>query len=76
MADPRFRKYRHYLALWLEHVKDQWAEGEISSEIENACAYGKAQLLKDQVALEYDDIRNFFIETGAITETDKDESED
>ena len=70
--DPRFRKYKHYLELWREHIKDQWAEGEISGEIENACAFGKAQLLKDQVSLNYADIREFFVSTGKIKEKAED----
>ena len=71
-ADPRFRKYRHYLALWHEHIKDQWAEGGISGEVENACAYGKAQLLKDQTELDYDDIREFFITAELMKEKEED----
>ena len=76
MADPRFRKYREYQRLWLEYIKDQWADGQISGEIENADASGKCQLLKDMVALDYEAIREFFIEAGHIKEKEEDESED
>lgn len=65
-ADPRFRKYRHYLVLWLEFVKDQWADGQILGEIANADASGKCQLLKDQIAMDYEDIKDFLIEAGYI----------
>ena len=47
-------------------------EGEISSERENACNYGKAQLLKDQVAMDYEDIHGFFIESGLMKEKEED----
>ena len=75
-ANPVFRKYREFQRLWLEFIKDQWADGQITGELENADAAGKCQLLKDQVALDYDDIRKFFIEAGHIKETASDENTD
>ena len=65
---PEFRAYREYQRLFLEFIKDQWADGQISGELANADAAGKCQLLKDQVALDYEDIRTFFIESGHIKE--------
>lgn len=72
---PGFRKYRAYQGLFLEYLKDQWADGLIAGEVENAEASGKAQLLKDMVALDYDDIRKFFIEAGHIKETQENGSD-
>jgi hypothetical protein len=69
---PEFRKYQHYQALWLEYLKDQWAEGAISDQLELASASGKAQLLKDMVGLDYDDVYSFFVNAGHIKETEED----
>ena len=76
VADPRFRKYRHYLGLWLEHIKNSWAEGQIVGELENSCAFGKAQLLKDQTDMSYEDIRAFFITAELIKEKEEDGNSD
>ena len=70
VADPRFHKYRDYLKLWLEHIKDKWADGEIQGDLANADAAGKTQFLKDQIELDYDDIRSFFVETGSMKDGD------
>ena len=67
-ADPRFKKYQEYQRLWLEYIKDQWADGMISGELANADASGKCQMLKDMVELNYEAIRSFFIEAGHIKE--------
>jgi hypothetical protein len=75
-ADPRFSKYREYQRLFLEFIKDQWADGNFLEELENAEASGKAQLLRDMVALDYDDIRKFFIEAGHIKETNSEQDID
>ena len=66
VADPRFSKYRDYLKLWLEHIKDKWANGEIQGELENADAAGKTQFLKDQIDLKYEDMSQFYIAIGRI----------
>jgi hypothetical protein len=71
-----FSKYREYQRLFLEFIKDQWADGNFLEELENAEASGKAQLLRDMVALDYDDIRKFFIEAGHIKETNSEQDID
>ena len=76
VADPRFHKYRDYLKLWLEHIKDRWADGEIVGELENADAAGKTQFLKDQIDLDYEDIRRFFVETGSMKDGEDINTED
>ena len=58
--------YRDYLRLWLEHIKDKWANGEIVGDIANADAAGKTQLLKDQISLDYEDMRQFFVAIGRM----------
>ena len=72
-ADPRFRKYRTYLALWHEYIKDQWSEGIFLDEKANIEAWAKSQLLKDQRDLDYDDIRDFFITAELIKDTEEDD---
>ena len=76
LVDPRFRKYRHYLELWLEHVKDNWADGLITGELANADAAGKTQFLKDQIGLEYEDIHEFFVGVGHVKEAEETEDAD
>ena len=62
--------YREYLKLWLEHIKDQWANGEIIGDLENAEASGKAQFLKDLIDIDYDDMREFYIGIGSMKDGD------
>ena len=70
---PEFRQYQHYQHLWLEFLKDQWANGEVTGELALADASGKAQLLKDLVGLEYEDIYGFFVNAGYVKETEEKE---
>lgn len=60
----------------MEHIKNQWADGQIRGDVDNAEAHGKTQLLKDMVALDYDDIRTFFIEAEHIKEREEDDIDD
>jgi hypothetical protein len=65
--------YREYLRLWLEHIKDQWADGKIVGELENAEASGKAQFLKDLIDIDYEDMSEFYISIGVKSDSHTEE---
>jgi hypothetical protein len=75
VADPRYRKYQQYLKLWLESLKDQWADGQFATEQQNTEAWAKAQFLKDLSEQDYDSIRNFFLSRELIKESEQDEQD-
>jgi len=56
----------------MEHIKSQWADGNMQEWKDSIEGSAKCQLLMDMVDLDYDDIRNFFTEAGHMKERESD----
>lgn len=66
-----FKKYRAYLQMRLDDLKEGWSAGRFYGEDE-ARAQAEAEELRHEINLTYDDLSEFYISTGRKKESEDD----